>query len=203
MANAYFRVDEDEECYVDPPAEWLEQQAALVNPTSVLWRLRKQLYGRRRAGTRWVGFMAERLEDQSFDRCDAAPRFFANYELDVFIEVHIKNLHHTKPRVALDLVQTNLSQKIRPKIWTVFKVGRYGHFRRDRVLRKDRTEITPNQKKMRVVLHSMGLTNCKPAPTPSEAGSVKQKRDGGTDLDMQECRLYRVSVGSLHAVPVN
>ena len=30
--------DEDEECYVDPPAEWLEQ-AALGNPTSVLRRL--------------------------------------------------------------------------------------------------------------------------------------------------------------------
>ena len=29
VTNAYFHVDEDEECYVDPPAEWLEQQAAL------------------------------------------------------------------------------------------------------------------------------------------------------------------------------
>ena len=27
VTNAYFHVDEDEECYVDPPAEWLEQQA--------------------------------------------------------------------------------------------------------------------------------------------------------------------------------
>ena len=31
--------------------------------------------------------MAERLEEQSFHRCDAAPRFFANSELNVFIEV--------------------------------------------------------------------------------------------------------------------
>ena len=36
VTNAYFHVDEDEECYVDPPAGWLEQQAALVRPTSVL-----------------------------------------------------------------------------------------------------------------------------------------------------------------------
>ena len=28
MSTAYVHVDEDEECYVDPPAEWLEQQAA-------------------------------------------------------------------------------------------------------------------------------------------------------------------------------
>ena len=29
VTNAHFHVDEDEECYVDPPAERSEQQAAL------------------------------------------------------------------------------------------------------------------------------------------------------------------------------
>ena len=47
------------------------------------------------------------------------------------------------------------------------------------------------------VVHSMGLTNLKPAPTPSAAGSVKHKLDDDVDLDMQECRLYRGTVGSL------
>ena len=95
VSNANFHVDRDEGCYVDPLAEWPEQQAALDNPTSVLWRLRKQLYGRRRTGTRWEDFMAERLEEQSSDRCDAAPQFFANYELDVFIEVLDRDLRWT------------------------------------------------------------------------------------------------------------
>ena len=123
VTNAYFHVNEDEECYVEPPAEWLEQQAALGNPTCVLWRLRKQLCGLRRAGTRWVDFTAERLGEQSFEGCGAAPQFFANYELDVFIAVHRDDLHGTGPRPALDLVQTNLSQKIRFKIWTEYEVG--------------------------------------------------------------------------------
>ena len=112
VTNAYFHVDED---------EWLEQQAALENPTSVLWRLRKQLYGRRRSGTRWVDFVVERCEEQSFDRCDVAPQILANYEVDVFIEVHINDLHGTGPRPALELVQTNFSQRIRFKIWTVYE----------------------------------------------------------------------------------
>ena len=36
VTNAYFHVDEDEECHVDPAAEWMEQEAALENSTSVL-----------------------------------------------------------------------------------------------------------------------------------------------------------------------
>ena len=108
------------------------------------------------------------------------------------------DLHGTGPRPALDLVQSNLSQKIRSQIWTVYDVGmRYEHLKRERLLHNDRTEVTPKPKYLRVVVHSMGLTNVKPAPTPSTAGSAKHKPDDDADLDMQECTLYRGIVGSL------
>ena len=108
MAGAYLHVDEDAECYVDPLAELLEQQSALGNSTSVLLRLRKELCGRRRPGTRWVNFMIERLEEQSFERCDAAaPQMFADYELDVFMEVHMDDPHGTRPGLALEQIHSN------------------------------------------------------------------------------------------------
>ena len=104
------------------------------------------------------------------------------------------DLHGTGPRLALDLVQTNLSQKISFKIWTLHEVGvRYEHLERERVLHNDRTEIVPNPKYLRVVLHSMALTNCEPAPTPSGAGSVKQKPGDDAYLDMQECRPHQLA----------
>ena len=49
----------------------------------------------------------------------------------------------------------------------------------------------------------MGLTNFKPAPTPSVAGSVKYKPDNDAELDTQECRLYRGIVGSLQYLSVD
>ena len=49
----------------------------------------------------------------------------------------------------------------------------------------------------------MGLTKCKPATTPSVAGSVKHKPDDDVDLDMQECRLYRGIVGSLQYLSID
>ena len=62
------------------------------------------------------------------------------------------------------------------KFVAVYEVGmKYEHLKRERVLHKKRTEITPNPKCLRVVFHSMVRTNGKPAPTPSVAGSVKHK----------------------------
>ena len=144
VTNAYVHVDE--ECYVDPPAERLEQQVALGNPLSVLWRMRKQLYGRRRAGTCWVDFLAERVEEQSVDRCEAAPQFFVNYALDVSMWVHVDDLRGTGPKPPLDLVRANISQTIRFKVWTVYEMGtRYEHLKRERVLHEDRPISCPTR----------------------------------------------------------
>ena len=63
---------------------------------------------------------------------------------------------------------------------------KYEHLKRDRVLHNDETEITSNPKYVVVVLHNMGLTNCKPSPTPSVTVSVKRKADDDVDLDMQK-----------------
>ena len=63
--------------------------------------------------------------------------------------------------------------------------------------------VVPNGTFLRVVLLGIGLTTCKPAPTPSVAGSVKQKPDDDVDLDMQERRPYRGVVGSLQCLPVD
>ena len=63
VTNAFLHVPEDEECYVDPPREWLAKRSALGLNLKVTWKLKKQLYGRRRAGTRWVDFFAALLTD--------------------------------------------------------------------------------------------------------------------------------------------
>ena len=77
------------------------------------------------------------------------------------------------------------------------------HLKRERVLHYDRTEITPNPKYLRVVSHSMELTNCKPAPMPSVGRSVKHKLYDDVDFDMLERRLYRGIVGSLQYLSID
>ena len=90
-------------------------------------------------------------------------------------------------------------KKIRFKISTVYEVS----MRYERVLYNDRSEIVPQATKLRGVLHSKELTNCKTAPSPSDAGSVKQRPDDDADLVMQECRLYRGIVWSLQYLSID
>ena len=70
-------------------------------------------------------------------------------------------------------------------------------------MQKDRTDITPNPRYLRAVLHSMELTKCKPAPTPSAVGCVKHKLDDDVGLDMEEYRLHRGAVGSLQYLSID
>ena len=70
---------------------------------------------------------------------------FANSELDVFIEVHLDDLH------ALDRDQRWTWSKPTShrtsffKIWTVHEVGmRYEHVNHERVLHNSRTEVVLN-----------------------------------------------------------
>ena len=62
--SAFYHADEPEEVYVKPPAEWIAKQIELDLPSDVMWRLRKQLPGRRTAGQRWVDHAAALLTDE-------------------------------------------------------------------------------------------------------------------------------------------
>ena len=76
VANAFLHVPVDEERYVDPPREWLAKRLAAGLSINVMWKLLKQLDGRRRAGTRWVDWMAALVIECSLVRCEVTPQFF-------------------------------------------------------------------------------------------------------------------------------
>ena len=135
VTNASFQVDENEECSVDPvgaeghTGEFeLRASAAAAN--------------------------TKRLQEH---RCDAAPQFFANYKLDVVIEVDTHDHHGTRPTQAVDQIQANLFQKICFIIRTVNEVGTTcEHLKCERMLYNDWKEIVPGAKilESRVAQHA-------------------------------------------------
>lgn len=59
---AFFHAPEREECIVDPPQEWLDE-----NPGDWVWKLLKQLYGRQKAPREFGA--STLVEGLAFDRC--------------------------------------------------------------------------------------------------------------------------------------
>ena len=53
--SAFYHADEPEEVYVKPPPEWIAKQIESDQPNDVMWRLKKQLSGKRTAGQRLGG----------------------------------------------------------------------------------------------------------------------------------------------------
>ena len=74
--NAFWQVPISEECYMDPPREWLKAREEKGEDIQVKWKLLKEWYGRRVAGTSWVEWFAGKLKQRGFQRCSIAPWFY-------------------------------------------------------------------------------------------------------------------------------
>ena len=205
ITNAFFHVPEDEECYVDPPREWLARRRRLGLSVKVMWRLLRQLYGRRRAGTRWVDFFAALLCDHcNMCRCEVAPQFFMDYDRDIFIEVHMDDFHGSGSERAIADLKKDLEGTVQFKVWEVHGAGaKYEHLKRLRTLSEGMTEIECNPKYLQSVLQLAGLVGCKPAPTPSVAGHLKVGDEVSEELDAMQTKTYRMIVGTLQYMVVD
>lgn len=58
--SAYYQAPEEEDFFCLPPPEWLEARRQNgLSTEGLVWKLAKQLPGRRRAGQKWIGYCAK------------------------------------------------------------------------------------------------------------------------------------------------
>ena len=72
--NAFWQVPIKEDAYMLPPKDWIEKQieAGVTLPEKVVWKLKKEWYGRRTAGQCFAEWAAGHLKDLGFSRNPAA-----------------------------------------------------------------------------------------------------------------------------------
>eukprot|EP00971_Amphidinium_carterae_P093763 1855474-Amphidinium_carterae.1 len=80
--RAFFQVPQDELCYVQPPEEWISRWMARGGSANTIWRMKRWLYGQRRAPAAWIEWEAAVLESEGCKRDPAAPQFYHNAEWD-------------------------------------------------------------------------------------------------------------------------
>ena len=89
-----YQAPEHEEVVVEPALEYLERLAKAGRKTDIVWRLRRQLPGRRAAGQSWVEHVAGILESKlGFARCTTAHQFHWSSERMFALEIHMDEIH--------------------------------------------------------------------------------------------------------------
>lgn len=194
-SNAYFHAEETEEIYVQPPAEWLARQRKRHLPDHVMWRMKKQLYGRRKASKAFNEFMVKELTKLGFVQCAPAPHFFRQDEKDMDLELHQDDWHGTGPDESLDWFAEEIRKAVTVKVSEKLGVGaKYQHLKCGRYRVEGGTFITGNNKYAKEIIRCLGLEKANPKDTPI-VNSSTVKDEATPKLDEERKKKYGHCVG--------
>eukprot|EP00434_Breviolum_minutum_P036168 symbB.v1.2.032038.t1/scaffold3793.1/size50245/2 len=194
--NAFWQVPIKEEAYMKPPDEWLSRQEEKGLPTDVMWKLKKEWYGRRVAGTRWVEFIAEIVVGEGFQRCSVAPWFFHHPGKRIAMEIHMDDMYGCGPRGEIEEFLKAVHKKVKMKSQVHDKDSTWTHLKRKRVLNKNGDMfIQADEKHLEAVMELLMIKGCKEAQTPGcSGGTTSQRTDKLSEMD---ARKFRTATGIL------
>ena len=84
VSSAFCHAPEPEDVYMWPPQEDLDRMKKRY-PNGFVWRMLRQLYGRRRAGQSWQGHLAEIMAKLGFRRGVIDPTVFVHEQLELLL----------------------------------------------------------------------------------------------------------------------
>ena len=175
--NAYFHAEEDEDVHCWPPKEWVQRYHSrggrVDNPW---WKLKRQLYGRRKAAKKFKEFVVTATDGLGIEQCPEQPSLFRRPGTTLIFECHHDDFYVSGSSVELPWLEENLGA--RPKLKQAEPLGpgsQYSYLRRERGL--TRTPTPPLETYIKNVLDILGLVDnkCKPMPTPIV--QTRQKSD--------------------------
>jgi len=131
--SAYYQTPEEEEFYVDPPPEWLAARRVAGLDDTVIWRLKKQLPGRRAGAARWMDHVAHMFSELGLDKNPAVPNFYWKALTRLVVDTHMDDFHGTGKRSEVITFLEELRAKFSLKASDCIIVGAYTHLKRTRL----------------------------------------------------------------------
>ncbi len=98
--RAVLHLIEDETVLVEPPGEKQEAERAAGRDPAIAWRVKKILYGRRKAPRSWLLFLGGLLKEVGFVQSKTAPRVLQRPDGHVLLEVHMDDIHSRGPKIS-------------------------------------------------------------------------------------------------------
>ena len=194
---AYFQAEEDENVFTEPPREWLQKMKAEGDHTDYVWKLVRQLYGRRGASSAFQQLVEKILvKDLGFSQCPVVPCIYVGKSEEV-VEVHQDDFYATGERTVLRTFTSCLKVALSVKCSVDLVSGcSWEHLKRTRERFDDHLLILPNSKYGQKILRTLGLELCKPSPVPMTVSSLPCVEDD-IPLVGEEITKYRSGLGLL------
>ena len=190
VSVAFFHAEADENLFVKPPAD-------LATPGKV-WRLKKAMYGTRRASLLWQQKVKEVMEKAGFVSIKVVPNLYYHKEWDVTTAVHGDDFISDGVPESLDKLDTVLKEnfmvKVEPRVGPGgASAGKY----LNRTLSWDSNGFKwePDEKHARAIVEELGLMGAKAAPTPGTSATGATMTDALDELTKEEAALFRSVAG--------
>eukprot|EP00971_Amphidinium_carterae_P275603 5468732-Amphidinium_carterae.1 len=197
--KAYLQVPEPEEIYVKPPAEYRSILRERGEREDLCWKMKRMIYGRRTAATRWVQFASDKLKAKGFLCFAGAPYLFHHPGMGVSLELHMDDYYGTCPASSLDWTEETLSSEVKLKRFERHGLNaRYTHLKRERVRSPESMCIVPNKKYTAAILSLLEMETCNPVTTPVlPKAQDKEEPDDDEELNGKDAKKYQSCVGVL------
>ena len=197
VSVAFLHADETENnVFVTVPDEFYDY-AGLDDAEEVVWRLRKQVYGRRKAPAAWQDYAAARLMgDCGFQRSEAAPTLFYNHETKVLVVLRVDDFYAAGPSKGLTRMYDELVKHMLMKVGPEIRVGGDFEFLRAKYRREaEGLRVTPSEKYLDKCLADLGLEDGRSVRNPGL--TLKDEPWTKEDLRDDDAATYRRCVGRL------
>jgi len=159
-----------------------------LDSEGVVWRVLKQLPGRRAAGARWGDRVRNIFEVVGVRRFLAQPHFCAKEGTRIVIESHMDDFHGVGRRFEVEASLNTMREKFRLEASDVILEGEYSHLKRIRWQMEDATIFAPTPKHERKMILALGLEGAKGVNTPRLAEDRPVDSSPIDDARAKACR---------------
>ena len=193
--SAYYQTPELEPLFCAPPPEWVSARLSAGLDGNVLWKLVKQLPGRRAAGARWLAFAVAKLSECGLERNDAVPSSSRMPGARVCAELHMDDLHGCGRQSEVDKLLPMIRARLRLKGSGAIETGRYDHLKRGRVRTSAGVGSKPHPKHIENIVHILGLEAANSAATPEAEPAALGDAASEQPRSAERAALFRRCVG--------
>ncbi|CAE8639057.1 unnamed protein product, partial [Polarella glacialis] len=183
---AFLHESLDEEVLLDPPPPWKKE--------GIVWRLKRALYGLRRAPQLFQEFLAGVLGEMGFYRLKSDPAIFYLAAENVYIDIHVDDPLFVGPDAAVEKVIAALETKVKYKRGEeITEKSWVRYLGRERRKTKDGFKVRIPPKYVEEMLKELRLQDCRAVMTPfPTAAEVKGSEE---PLPAEKASTYRKLVG--------